>query len=562
MKIALAGMSPETEFLLTFFNKMQDFNINVVYIPAASTPLIEKYCTKFNIPRVKSFNGLLKYEPQLIFLCSGTPVSPPPSKTKLGQIISYEATRMFCEIFSSLTQQLNDSEDKRLKYLSALNAAADGVQIINAQGVIEYINPAFSRITGIHASDRIGTNIRDVSPDGAGEQVLQTGRAALGVRNQAIGSCADVISNGAPIYRNTTLRGAVVTFQEVTDILRLSKELSMSKALIESLSQELDQSKPHKYTFNDLIGTNKKLLAAINLSKRAASSDSTILITGKSGTGKEILANAIHQASPRCNKPFISINCASIPDSLLESELFGHEKGAFTGADKPKIGKFQLADQGTLFLDEIGDLNFNVQAKLLRVLQEKEIERLGSNQRIPIDARIIAATNKDLEKMVRKGTFREDLFYRLQVIAINLSPLCERKDDIPALTNYLMAKIAKKFKKPVPLIPDDSLKLLINYSWPGNVRELENVLIRAFTLCDNNIITPKNLQFIYSAFPLQSSLPTEEITPLDEVEKVMITRALKKYGLTTSGKKAAAQALHISLSTLYNHIKLYNYDSP
>ena len=558
MKIALAGISPETEFLLTFFNKMPNFIIDAIYISTPPTPLIEKCCKEYNTAITRSFTKLLKYQPQLIFLCSDEPFPvTPPAKESL-QMIPYAATRLLCEIFGSLEDQFNDSEDKRIKYLSALNAVAEGIEIIDTNGIIEYINPMFSKITGIHISNRIGTNIYDVSRDGAGAQVLQTGEAAMGIHNQAVGSCADVISNGAPIYYNNFLKGAVVTFQDVTDILRLSKDLSKSNAIIESLSKKLDHSTPHKHTFHDLIGTNKELLAAINLCKRAAKSDSTILITGKSGTGKEILANAIHQASPRLNKPFISLNCASIPDTLIENELFGHEKGAFTGADKQKIGKFELANHGTLFLDEIGDLKFNVQAKLLRVLQEKEFERLGGNQRISIDVRIIAATNRDLEEMVRKGTFRDDLFYRLQVIFVKLPPLCERKDDIPDLANHFVAKTSRKFNRPIPVLTNESIKLLTNYSWPGNIRELENVIIRAITVCDNNIITPKNLQSIYSKLTLPSLSTATEISSLAEVEKDMIGQALKKYGLTTSGKKAAAKALHISLSTLYNHIRQYH----
>lgn len=557
-RIAFAGATFVTEILVSSLSALDGFSLIALYADLNSSLKLD--CEQYNFPVVQSFKKVLSYRPDIIMICDEKLDSHKLNADSNPKIVDYQTSLLLSEALKCLTEQLAISEDKQIKYRSALDAATDGVQIINEKGTIEYINHAFSRITAVHSSERIGTNIYDVSPDGAGAIVLKTGEVATGIRNQAVGSCAEVISNGAPIYRNNVLRGTVVTFQEVTDILRLSEELKMSQALIESLKHQLDKPHLRKYTFNDLIGENKKLLAAINLSKRAAKSDSTVLITGKSGTGKEIMAHAIHNASPRSNKPFVSVNCASIPDSLLESELFGHEKGAFTGADKTKIGKFQLANGGTLFLDEIGDLNFNVQAKLLRVLQEKELERVGSNQRISIDVRIIAATNKDLPKMVQDGTFREDLFYRLQVIAVNIPPLRERRDDIPALVKHLIGKIAKQLNKPVPSISAESLKLLIDYPWPGNVRELENVITRALMLCDGSVIQLGNLTFLRNGTSLNTLTTEEEIIPLNDLNKMMVSRALKKYGKSTSGKQSAAKALHISLSTLYNYIKLYQLD--
>ncbi len=562
LKIALAGLEKDCEEMIAALSHLATVQLTVV-APAdqLSAALIELFA-QAGIPVVDKqqlFKG--RKAPDLLFLCS----DKLSAKEIIGEqkqvvVFDYEKTKLFGGILGELYRHLATSEENREKYLSALNAATEGVQIINEHGVIEYINPAFSKITGIHSSERIGTSIFAVSPDGSGTRVLRTGQSAVGVLNQAVGSCAEVISNGAPIIIKGRQRGAVVVFQELTDILRLSKELSTTKALIESLNNELGYVKTSKYTFNDLIGGNKTLLEAVNLSKRAAKNDSTILITGESGTGKEILAHAIHQAGPRWNKPFITVNCASIPDSLIESELFGHEKGAFTGADKLKAGKFELANNGTIFLDEIGDLNFNVQAKLLRVLQEKEIERVGGNDRLAINVKILAATNKNLADMVHKGIFRADLFYRLQVISVCLPPLRERKDDIPQLVDYILTRICRKHGKPVPAVHSSVLPALTAYAWPGNIRELENVLTRALTLCDGASLSADHFRWLLKPPIVSRQMETDEVMALDKMEQLLISRALKKYGTTTPGKQAAAKALNISLGTLYNKIKLYRLD--
>lgn len=526
-----------------------------VYVPGSLVPPpMRALCESLPVTLADSFPppGTPGY-PDIVIL-AGAP--PEGLQMPVGLLrVCCQDTGILCRLLSDWQHGLIQAEEQRDKYLSALNAATEGIQIINQDGTIEYINPAFTRITSIHPSERIGESIFAVSPDGSGSRVLKTGREAVGIRNQAVGSCAEVISNGAPIVIKGQQRGAVVVFQEVTDILRLSKELVNSKAVIESLSDELGHIKSSRYTFSDLIGFNKGLLDAVNLSKRAAKNDSTVLITGESGTGKEIIAHAIHFAGPRWNKPFITVNCASIPDSLIESELFGYEKGAYTGADKTKIGKFELADNGTIFLDEIGDLNFNVQAKLLRVLQEKEFERIGGHQSHKVNVKILAATNKNLAEMVQRGLFRADLFYRLQVINIHLPPLRERKDDIGHLTAHIVEKVCRKHGRSLLLVDQEVLKLLVGYNWPGNVRELENVLTRAVTVCDGNTLNSGHIKSLLQARPV--FVAGEEVLPLADMERTMIQRALQHYGATTAGKKTAAQALQISLGTLYNKIRLY-----
>jgi PAS domain S-box-containing protein len=553
LKIAIVGPEQQCLPLLDLLAAQNELSV----CAALPLPYEARSAKRFGQHRAlvaASWEELLARGPEAVFSFlppSDLPAGWPPPGVEL---VGFRTSQAVSNLVGFLARQLNQCEEQRVKYLSALNAVTEGIQIMNEAGIIEYINPAFSTITGIHPAERIGTNVFQVSADGAAARVLKTGRAATGVRNQAVGSCADVISNGAPIFMGGMLRGAVVAFQEVTDIIRLSEELSNTKALVESLSRELGSA---KYTFADMIGANRKVLAAINLSKRAAKNDSTVLITGESGTGKEIVANAIHHAGPRWNKPFISVNCASIPESLLESELFGHEKGAFTGAHKAKAGKFELASEGTIFLDEIGDLSFSTQAKLLRVLQEKEVERLGSNRRQAVNVKIVAATNRNLQSMVAKGLFREDLYYRLQVINVALPPLRERKDDLPLLVDHILRRVCQEAGRSVPKVSAAGMELLQAHSWPGNVRELQNALTRAVTICDGEVLQPANFRFLSNGAAPGEQPGDESILPLDELEKGMIVRALKKYGWTTAGKKAAARELGIALGTLYYKIKQY-----
>ena len=318
-------------------------------------------------------------------------------------------------------------------------------------------------------------------------------------------------------------------------------------------------NKDCRITLDSIIGESNVIKATKREALIAAKSTSTVLITGESGTGKELFARAIHTHSDRCDNPFIAVNCAAIPDNLLESELFGYEEGAFTGAKKGgKLGKFELANRGTIFLDEIGDMSLNLQAKLLRVLQEKELNKIGSKSNISIDVRIVAATNKDLESMVSKGTFREDLYYRLNVIPISLPSLRERKDDIPLLINYMIKEYSIKLNKHVTGIDEDVLSLLINHRWPGNIRELQNIIEYSVNMSSNSIITMdiilnriKNIEYI------EVTKSNEDIRTLDELEKKEIIKAINKYKDYKKDKELIAKALGISRATLYRKIEKY-----
>jgi two-component system response regulator AtoC len=312
--------------------------------------------------------------------------------------------------------------------------------------------------------------------------------------------------------------------------------------------------------FENLIGKSPPMRAVYELAAKVAPTDTTVLIYGESGTGKERLAEEIHARSLRKNNAFVKVNCVAIPEGLLESELFGHEKGAFTGASASKLGKFELADKGTLFLDEIGDMNLNAQAKLLRVLQQREFERVGGTRPIKVDVRIICATNKNLIHAIRTGQFREDLFFRLNVVSINLPPLKERKEDIPLLVDHFIAKASAKVKKNVTSISSAAMEKLTAHSWPGNVRELENCIERAVVVADDSVIMSDDL-ITFAQMDKYAISMSEEVRQLDEtieaVEKQLILEALDE----SKGVQAeAAKKLGITERSLWHRVKKYKID--
>ena len=457
---------------------------------------------------------------------------------------------------------LQDKEElleiKQIKgELSAiLNSVQEAIEVADNNGIIKYVNPAFSRVTGLSDIERIGKNIFTVSPDGALADVLRTKKTILGHSARVGGTNVEVVSNASPIIVDGKMIGAVVVFQHLTDLMNLSEELKKTTSIIQNLYDRLGQVTGGKYSFDTLIGNNESLRSVIHIAKKAAQSVSTVLILGESGTGKEIFAHAVHNASNRRDKPFIKVNCAAIPESLLESEFFGYEKGAFTGAVKNKMGKFELSHGGTIFLDEIGDMNLYLQAKLLRVLQEMEFEKVGGNETIKVDVRVVAATNRDLKDLIRKGEFREDLYYRLNVVEIAIPPLRKRKEDIPLLVNNLIVKFNRQLGKKVKGISKSGEKVLFHYDWPGNIRELENVIERVMVTIDEEVITQKHLaQFVESDDQVFEPVP--DIMPFNEMEQILLKQALAKFGDTVDGKKRAAKALNISLATLYNKLKRY-----
>ena len=319
----------------------------------------------------------------------------------------------------------------------------------------------------------------------------------------------------------------------------------------------------HNLGFTEIIGKSEKMKEVTRLVKKVASSDTTVLLLGESGTGKELFARAIHGLSPRKSGPYVAINCAAIPRELLENELFGSERGAYTGAVTRKMGKFEIAEKGTIFLDEIGDLDIALQAKILRVLQEKRFERLGGTKTINIDVRVIAASNFDLKKAIEKKNFREDLYYRLSVFPIHIPPLRERREDISELADFFIRKYCLEMKKEKKSLSKEALSLMDKYHWPGNVRELENTIERAIILCEGKKILPEHLAI---RLPSNSEIRLREGAGLKEVsqyaqaeaERAMILRVLNQ---TRGNKRKTAEILKIDYTTLFEKIKKYNIDA-
>lgn len=308
-----------------------------------------------------------------------------------------------------------------------------------------------------------------------------------------------------------------------------------------------------QYRFHDVISKNPKMQELLTLANDISSLRSTVLIQGESGTGKEIVARAIHMAGDRASSPFIAVSCAALAETLLESELFGYEKGAFTGANQQKRGKFEMADSGTLFLDEIGDISPKLQVDLLRVLQERSFYRVGGTEEVRVDARIIAATHVDLKKAVAEGRFREDLFYRLNVIAISIPPLRERRDDIPLLASHFVDRLAHELGRKVTGISEEALKVLMDYEWPGNVRELENAVERAIVTCRGSELAEVDFAFLAPAVRTPSPAIMAGM-PLQEMEKQLVAATLRH---TNGNIKEAANLLGIDRSTMYEKIKKY-----
>jgi|YelNatPaOPRAMG01_1025707.scaffolds.fasta_scaffold02547_16 two-component system response regulator AtoC len=359
-------------------------------------------------------------------------------------------------------------------------------------------------------------------------------------------------------------------YDYVTKPLDLEEiRVTLKKAIeLKKLSEKIktkDNFPDTEFVIEGLIGKSQNMQDVYKLIGKASSSDVTVLILGESGTGKELVAKSIYMNSERRDKPFVTVNCAAIPEGLLESELFGHEKGSFTDAKERHIGKFEQAKDGTIFLDEIGDMSLTLQAKILRVLQEKTFERVGGRETIFTNARIIAATNKDLEKLVNEKKFREDLYYRLNVFSITLPPLRDRKEDIPDLVEYFIFKYSHKYQKIVTGVAPDAMESLINYSWPGNVRELENAIAHAIVVSHGQIILKEHLPQNITGNKTKEdtskiiNVEDEGVVPLNDliakVEKDMIIKALKS---TNGNKSKAARLLGISRKSLFNKIRDYN----
>ncbi|HOA75194.1 MAG TPA: sigma 54-interacting transcriptional regulator [Phycisphaerae bacterium] len=432
-----------------------------------------------------------------------------------------------------------------------LDSINEGVFTVDLDWRITAFNHAAERITGVSRRDAMGRPCCEVFRASICESACAL-RRTLGTGKPTVNATAHIVSHSGqriPIRISTALLktpdgkliGGVETFQDLSQVEQLQKELEA------------------RYTFEDIVGRSAAMRNLFELLPQVAESDSTVLIEGASGTGKELFARALHNLSRRKKKRFVAINCAALPDTLLESELFGHKAGAFTDARRDKLGRFALADGGTIFLDEIGDISQAMQVRLLRVLQERSFEPLGSVESVKVNVRVVTATNKDLVKLVRAGKFREDLFYRIRVVHLKLPPLRQRREDIPLLIDRLVAKFNRLQGKDIVGVSNEVLARLMEHDYPGNVRELENIIEQAFVLCRGGLIELHHLptELRPPAAPAGGELSSP--TSLKSMERLLIDEALRRHG---GNRRLAAKDLGIDASTLYRKLQSLNIQPP
>jgi two-component system, NtrC family, response regulator HydG len=440
----------------------------------------------------------------------------------------------------------DDEESHRIMLRAVLGAegyavveAADGTEAVEAVG-----KEAFDvilldiRMTNMDGIEALGA-IRKISPQVP--ILIMTAYAS-------VKTAVEALKAGAFEYLTKPLD---------VEELKILIEKAMDHYHLRAENLVLKERLGDRFDFSRIIAASPKMKTLLETLAMVAPSDATVLIMGESGTGKEVVANAIHHNSPRAGEPFIKVACAALPETLLESELFGHEKGAFTGAVARREGRFQLAHRGTIFLDEVGEMSPAIQTKLLRVLQEKEFEPLGSIRTIKVDIRVIAATNRDLEKDVKEGRYREDLFYRLNVVPLSLPPLRERREDIPLLADHFLALYREKNRKPLRGISGKALDLLVRYDWPGNIRELENCIERAVILSRDEVLVPADLPpqiRMLSPEEGKDAFAIPAGMSLEEVERALIVKTLDETG---GNRTRASEILGINRRTLQNKLKQY-----
>ena len=455
-------------------------------------------------------------------------------------------------------------KEELIKELNVIfDSVTDGLYITDGDGITLRVNSAFEKITGIKSQNIIGKNVRKLVETG----VFKKSVSLLVLESNSTASLIETLPNGkkalltgTPIFDESgSLFRIVTTLRDMADLNMLESRLVQTEKKSEQYRMELLNLRLQKLDMEDTIVHSQSMRNVLRLAFRLGEVDSTVLITGESGVGKEIVTRAIHKAGADRNRPMITAVCSAIPENLLESELFGYEKGSFTGADRSgKPGLFEIAEGGTLFLDEIGEISLNIQVKLLRAIQEKEITRIGGRKPIKINVRIITATNKNLEKAIKEKTFRQDLYYRLNVVPIRIPPLRERNDDILPLVNYFLNKFNIKFDRDVRFT-SEALVQFESYNWPGNVRELENTVERMVVLASGPLIRKRDIaEHIREKINIDPEMILDKIPPLTEAkekfEEQIILRAWKKYRST----RKMARVLEISQSTVVRKMEQYS----
>lgn len=457
------------------------------------------------------------------------------------------------EFVRVLLERLTEKE----RMLEAIiHCTSEAISVADQDGQTMLINPAYTRMTGFTEKDVVGKPATaDIGmQESVHLRVLSTGENVRDVRMKIGQEKRDIIVNAAPVIVDGFVRGSVGVIRDISEMQALTRELQAARQKIRTLEA--------KYTFDDIIAESDAMRYVIDQAKLAATMPVNVLIRGESGTGKELFAHAIHTASERRYRPFIRVNCAAIAPTLLESELFGYEEGAFSGARRGgKRGYFEEANEGSLFLDEIGELPLDVQAKLLRVLQENEVVRVGGTKSIPVDVRVIAATNANLEDKIAKSEFREDLYYRINRLPIHIPALRERPDDIEPLVTHLLRKLNQSYGRSIQSVAHDALEAIKAQEWKGNVRELENVLGRALIFTDKSedVLRKGHLQLVRPGTNMRSAELEKEIKPLAksmaEYEKNVLLSALNAF---SGNKTEAARQLGISLRALYYKLERFD----
>lgn len=456
---------------------------------------------------------------------------------KMADLLSAKACRKMA---------YNDIELSMNELITVLESTHEGILSIDSRGYIQHFNHTAEMLLKTSKEEIQGSHLSKFMRGAAALEVLQTGvgyTESEEVYTNERGSYHFIIT-AKPFYTEKQIAGVVVSFRDIEEAQKLAYQIN---------------NKAFKYTFDDIMGNSEAIRKTKTQALLTSRGNSTVLITGESGTGKEMFAKAIHYSSSRAKGPFVTVNCGAIPENLLESELFGYEKGAFTGAnDKGKVGKFELANGGTIFLDEIGDMPLHLQVKILHVLQNMRFERVGGNKTIIVDVRVVAATNKNLETMIGEGTFREDLYYRLSVIPLSIPPLRERRDDIKQLMYHFLKKYNTFMNKKIIGFTEEAEEAYCSYSWPGNVRELENAVEYGTNMAFGTKIgldaVPERILRADSGgvHVIDSDLPLSEQVKL--YEKEIITNKLKKYGNSNNAKDKLARELGLSRATLYRKL--------
>jgi PAS domain S-box-containing protein len=550
-----------TEGIITLFNKSAEKIIGTTREQAEGQHVLEIIPTS-RLPRI--LNTRKTESNQELLLPNGSKIIT----TRIPIIDENDQLIGAFSVFKDITEVVNLAEEiTNLKEIQTMlqaiiNSSDEAISVVDEDGRGILINPAYTRITGLKEEEVIGQPATaDISEgESMHMKVLKTRRPVRGTAMRVGPNKKEVVVNVAPIIVDGKLKGSVGVIHDMSEIQSLNRELTRARQIIRTLEA--------KYSFEDIIGQSEEMTIPIEQAKLGAKTPATVLLRGESGTGKELFAHAIHNASDRKFNKFIRVNCAAISESLLESELFGYEEGAFSGAKRGgKRGFFEEANNGSIFLDEIGELPANTQAKLLRVLQEREIVRVGGTKPVPINVRVIAATNMNLEKAIANGSFREDLYYRLNRMPIHIPPLRRRKEDIPLLCERLIRKINQDYGRNVEGVSEDAIKKLIDYDWPGNVRELENVLGRAiiFLSYSETIIRIEHLPELQNSQlkdnddPIGQSIPTEPLAhQLDKYEAKVIKSTLKAV---KGNKTAAAKVLGVSVRNLYYKLEKYNIEA-